>query len=183
MRRTFHFTIILIALFVLSASTTSFALDNKADEGSTVPKSLKVGDDCIDFSLKNGLTKEDVSFFRDIIGKHEITAILFMTTTCSACKAEMALLHNIASKNDGFKLYAVCVDMEGELTIPAYHEEYGFKATYMLDPDFTIPSKFGFIYTPGLVLLDKEGKIILLKGGFAPKKKYDFIEKIESFLN
>ena len=53
----------------------------------------------------------------------------------------------------------------------------------MLDPEFTQPRRYGFNYTPGLILADSAGKIVVVKGGFNPVADGDMLRKeIESRL-
>jgi peroxiredoxin len=179
MIKQFH-KILIIALLILMYAANLNAIEFK-EESDT----YEVGDVVKDFTLKNALTNEPFSFDRDIKGKNKATAIIFMTTTCSACKAEMALLSDFANEysgKEGFKFYAVSVDLDGEKTVPAYEEEYSFNATYLLDPEFTIPQQFGFVYTPGLIIINRIGEVSYMKGGYSPAAIQEVLAALKAAL-
>ncbi len=153
-----------------------------AQEESAV---LKVGDAMPDFALKNGLTGQEVRFQVDILGKSEAVAFVFFNTGCSACMAEMEEVSTTAKELGDQKLlvFGFAVDKRGEQAVKAYNNIYGFKATYLLDPIFSIPARFGFNYTPAGVILDAQGKIVFLKGGYNPVKDAGlFAREIKSLL-
>ncbi len=170
MKRASKLTILMVLAMVFAFATVSIAADAKA------PKLLKEGDQIPDFSLPDGVSSAQVSFNNDIKGKSKVIAISFMTTSCSACKAEMNLLSDLANKfGDDFTAYAVAVDINGDKSVPAYDKTFGFNVRYLLDPEFTIPQKFGFTYTPSLVIASKEGKVLFMKGGYSPSTDPDTI--------
>lgn len=178
MKRLSKLSVLIVALMILCFSAVSFAADAKAPAvaAPAVVKQLKVGDTITDFKLPDAISKASVSFDKDIKGKSKVIAISFMTTSCTACKAEMGLLSDLVNKfGDDFKAYAVSVDINGEKTVPAYDKTFGFSVKYLLDPDFATPQKFGFSYTPSLVIASKDGKILYLKGGYSPSSDPDEI--------
>ena len=149
------------------------------------PLKYKAGAAVKDFKLKDGITKAEISFENDIKGKAKVTALTFMTTACSACQAEIKLLSDLADKyGDDLAVWSVIVDVNGEKTVPAYDEKYGLNVRYLLDPDFSIPNKFGFTYTPSLAIMDKTGKVIYLKGGYSPNlDPENIIKAVKDALN
>jgi len=154
-----------------------------AEEAKPAPKVLGVGDKVAEFSLTDGLTGAPVSFEKDFLGKSKLTAISFMNTSCSACNAEIRFLSQLAGKYPDFKLIAMAVDSRGEAVVKSYNENNKYKASYVLDPEFTQPPKYGFNYTPALVLIDKSGKIVVVKGGFNPMVDPDDLTKtVESYV-
>lgn len=161
---------LLAALFlcVFIPTTAALPFPALADEKDSSP--LKTGDLVPDFTLKNGLAAADVNFARDIVGKSTVSVLLFFNTGCSACMAELDEASTAAKElgDDKLMVYAIAVDRRGEQAVKAYHEIYKHRATYLLDPTFTIPPKFGFSYTPASLLVDKAGKIVFMKGGYDP---------------
>jgi peroxiredoxin len=143
-----------------------------AEEASVEEPILKVGDTMPDFTLKDGLSGQQVRFEENIRGKSEAIAFVFFNTGCSACMAEMEEVSKAAKElgDQKLRLYGFAVDKRGEQAVKAYNNIYGFKATYLLDPTFSIPARFGFNFTPAGVILDGQGKIVFLKGGYNPVK-------------
>jgi len=153
-----RFLSVLIAGLVLSVGTTVFAEEMKV---------AKEGDNAPEFSLTNPISGKTVSFMKDIKGK--TSALIFMNTGCSACLAEVQEVNDL-KKDVGDKLtvWAIAVDKRGEAVVKAYAEQYQFDVNYLIDPTFTLPPQFGFSYTPALVIVNKDGKIVLTRGGYNP---------------
>jgi peroxiredoxin len=172
-------------VIILLAVVTAFSFaGNKAvfagKLGTKKPFKYKKGDMVKEFKLVDGISKAMVSFEKDIKGSAKVIALTFMTTSCSACKAEMTLVSDLTNRygEEDFKAYAIAVDLNGDKTVPGYDENFGFNVTYLLDPDFTIPHQFGFTYTPSMVIIDGTGKVIFLKGGYSPSSDPDKIIKV-----
>lgn len=151
------------------------------DEMPPIPKA---GDPAPDFTLTNAIDGDEVNFNKDIKGKAKVTVLSFMNTGCSACLAEVQEISSVVEEvGDKVAAYCLAVDKRGEAVVRSYHETYGFKVSYLLDPDFTIPGMYGFSYTPALVLVDKGGKILYMKGGFNPARdKGTIAKKIKEYL-
>ena len=165
------------ACFILVAgfSTVSFAADAAKPEEVKV---VAVGDKVPDLKLP-GIDGKEISFDKDILGKHEVTFITFMTTACSACQAEVAAVSDIVSKyKEKVGLYAIAVDIRGAEPVKQYVATYKYNATYLLDPKFTTPRLFGFSYTPSVILADKAGKVLYMKGGYGPGDDEMLAEKV-----
>ncbi len=178
MKKTTAFVATAFLLIGLCASVVTAAEAPKA-----APKPLGVGDKVADFNLTDGITGTPVSFAKDILGKGKLTAISFMNTACSACAAEIRFLSQLAGKYPEFKLVAMAVDSRGEAVVKSYNENNKFNASYVLDPEFTQPPKYGFNYTPALLLVDKSGKVVLSKGGFNPMEDPEGLTKtVESYV-
>jgi peroxiredoxin len=157
--------ILLMALFTLfGVALPTLAMDKEA--------ALRVGDAMPDFTFKNGLTGQDVSFSADIKGKSEVVALVFFNTGCSACMAEMDEMSKASLElgDNKVRVYGLAVDKRGAQAVKAYNEIYGYHATYLLDPTFSMPPKFGFSFTPASALLDRDGIIRYIKPGFDPIK-------------
>ncbi|MCL5884777.1 MAG: TlpA family protein disulfide reductase [Deltaproteobacteria bacterium] len=178
MKRTF-IVIGVLSMFVLALAGVSLAANEKP---VAKPKPLDVGDAVSDFSLP-GLDGKSVSFYKDIKGKKDLAVIMFMTTACSACQGEIAAINDMLGKlGEKVGLYAVAVDIRGVDTVKPYAETYRYKATYLLDPKFSLPRAFGFSYTPSVAMIDKGGKLLFKKGGYAPGDEDMLQEKIMSYL-
>ncbi|RMG58495.1 MAG: TlpA family protein disulfide reductase [Deltaproteobacteria bacterium] len=168
-----HLSVIAVATLVLVLAF-SFAFAEEAAK----PKIPGVGDMVVDFTLPD-LNGNEVNFNKDIKGKHEATFIIFMTSACSACQAEVAAINDIVKKyGDKVGMYCVAVDLRGADTVKPYAETYQYKATFLLDPKFTVPRKFGFSYTPSVLIVDKGGKIVFKKGGYMPGDEDLLAEKV-----
>ncbi len=128
-------------------------------------KPLAVGDTVPDFTYPT-VAGTTVSFDKDIKGKKNYAVLVFMTTACSACQAEIEDITDLMRKySDKLDFYAVSVDIRGEAAVKNYLEAYRYKAPFLIDPKFTLPKKFGFTFTPASVLIDKNGKIVYMLGG------------------
>jgi peroxiredoxin len=135
-------------------------------------KVFKAGDSMPDFLLKNGLTGEEVSFNEQIKGKSPVIVIVFFNTGCSACIAEMDEASKAAVElgEEKVQVFGIAVDKRGAQAVRAYDEIYKYQVTYLLDPTFSMPPKFGFSYTPASVFVGGDGTIRVVKGGFDPVK-------------
>jgi peroxiredoxin len=165
---------ILMAVMLLAAFGGNVIAEEEAGPA-------KVGDAVPDFTLKDALSGEDVNFGKDIKGGKKITALIFMNTGCSACLAEIREINDfITEEKDGGNInaYAIAVDARGEAVVKGYNERYQFKVNYLLDPDFTLPPVFGFSYTPALVVIDKDGKIVATQGGYNPARDKGKIKEL-----
>lgn len=177
MKKYFKITIMMLVAFMLVSVSVSFAGDAPAKV-----KRYKLNDVIEEFKLPDALTGKEVSFQADIKGKATLTALTFMTTACSACQSEIALLSTLADKyGDDLKVISVIVNLNGASAVASYDERYGYNVRYLLDPDFTVPNSFGFTYTPSLVIINKAGKVIYMKGGYSQATSgdeiLDFIKK------
>jgi peroxiredoxin len=118
------------------------------------------------------LTLPDVTMGRDLdVKKHfsgSVGALVFMQTSCAACRKELNAFSEILKKHPTLKIIAVSVDSGGGNRVDRYREGYGFTFPFVHDPEFKTPEIFGFSFTPALVLVGKDGKIAQLKGGFRP---------------
>jgi len=134
-----------------------------------------VGDSFPSITLANAETnsEEDVGkVFEGSVG-----ALVYMQTSCAVCRRELQVLKSLAEKIP-FKIAAVSVDVSPG-RVAKYKEHFEFDFPFFMDPEFKTPSLFGFAYTPALVLIDKQGKIAELKGGFRSGDEALLEKKIE----
>jgi peroxiredoxin len=147
-------------------------------------KGLGEGDVFEDFTLTNGLTKEEISFNNGIKGESKYTAIIFANTSCGACRKELKLLSELSAKHEGFTTYVILVDMKGAKMVSSFASRFDFEVTYLLDPEFSIPPIYGFYFTPSLLILDESGVIVFKKGGYLEKKDESIvIQKVEELMS
>jgi thiol-disulfide isomerase/thioredoxin len=177
---------VLLVLPVLVLAMAVFVAPAFAQAPGT-PNAVKVydvGDMAPDFKLYEGLTSELVVLNDILEGEQaKVIALTFMNTTCSACQAEVALLSKLADKHDGaLKVYLIAVDVRGQKLVKSYNEYYKYNVSYLLDPRFTVPPAYGFSYTPALVLIDNEGKILYKKGGYTPADADALIKTLADML-
>ncbi len=144
----------------------------------------EVGDTLPYFALPDGLSGKTIEVSSNILGQDDrLIAMVFMTTSCSACQAEVALMSRLAAKHEkDLKVYVLAVDMRGDRQVKDYHQTYKYNVSYLLDPGFTVPPLFGFNYTPGMVLLDKKGEILYKKGGYSSTDADELIKQVRSRL-
>lgn len=156
MKRAWRIALVLALAFMMAASVSI-----AADESAAPAKPLKVGDQVGKISM----TKLDGSA-GDIAFDKGFFALSFFNSACSACKAELRLLDAFAKQNQNLQVVAVCVDAAGAKTAKPFIEANRFgKFAVYLDSDYTIPAKFGFSFTPSLVVV-RDGKITFMHAGF-----------------
>jgi peroxiredoxin len=97
-----------------------------------------------------------------------VSAIVYMQTSCAACRKELMALKGMQAKFPELKIIAISVDVGNPARVKRYKEHFEFDFPFLHDPEFETPELFGFAFTPALVLVDKQGKVALLKGGFRP---------------
>jgi len=138
-----------------------------ADEMAPLPV-LKSGDmltDNLKVQTMDGKTIELKSALEE--GKY--TVFQFMTTACGACQAELVNLARLQKElgADKYTIKSIAMDLLGADAVKAYEARNKFGITYLLDPEFKLPPRFGFNYTPSLFIADASGKIVFSQGGYA----------------
>jgi len=152
--------VVVVLTFVLGIAGAALA-----EEPAKAEKLLEVGDQMKDFTLPS-LGGGEITYSKDIKGKKDLAILIFMTSACTMCQVEITSVNDLMSKyGEKMDLYAVSVDIKGEATLKPYAEANKYKATYLIDPKFTVGKLFGFHFTPAAVILDKNGKVAYLKGG------------------
>jgi len=107
-----------------------------------------------------------------------VGAISYMQTSCAACRKELMALKDLQAKYPELKVVAISVDSGNPARVKRYQEHFAFEFSFLHDPDFKSPELFGFSFTPALVLVGKDGKIALLKGGFRPGDEVELDQKL-----
>lgn len=121
----------------------------------------KIGDPCPKITLNNIQTGQVTNL--NEVGKGKVNVIVYMQTSCVACKEILQKLQNML--NDFPELYVVAINIEKVRTerIKNYIDHYKYKFTFLHDPDLTTARFFGIENAPSTVVLDKPGNIYTLK--------------------
>ncbi len=107
-----------------------------------------------------------------------VGALIYMQTSCAACRKEMLSLKDLRAKFPEFKVVVISVDSGGPERVQRYKEHFGFEFPFLHDPEFKTPELFGFSFTPALVLVGTDKKIAALKGGFRPGDEAELESKV-----
>lgn len=110
-------------------------------------------------------------------GSTDRKVIVFLNTACSACRTEMTVVQNIVAGKD-VDLLVVATDMGPYDKVSAYKDSARFMGSWFQDSDFVTPTKFGFFFTPAMVVLDKGGKVLLSSGGYNKRKAKQFEDSL-----
>ena len=128
------------------------------------------------------MTLVDVSTGAEVVVAEAISgsvgAVVYMQTSCAACRKELIALKELSAKYPDRKIVAISVDSGNPARVKRYKDHFGFEFPFLHDPGFQTPDLFGFSFTPALVLVDKTGKIAQLKGGYRPGDEVALEEKI-----
>jgi peroxiredoxin len=116
------------------------------------------------------------------IGKDKVTVVVYMQTSCAACRKELEALKNMMSFVPELNVVSISVDAGSPARILKYIEHYQFPFTFLHDPSFSTPELFGFSYTPATVVMGKDGKIIHLKGGYRRGDEKKLLEIVQEAL-
>lgn len=151
--------VFLFAAAVAVAAETAPASGEAA--AAPPPKPLGVGDKVAKLAV-NDLEGKPAEVEVD----KGLVAIAFFNTSCSACKAEMALLNALSKQNKSLKVVAVSVDAQGVKTTKPFVEANKYdRFAFYTDPEYKAPEKFGFSFSPALVVV-KDGSIAMKHPGF-----------------
>ncbi len=147
------FAVALIAIF----AAASFAAKHEGEK-----KPFAVGDTVASLELVNLEEKTEQVELK----KEGVTALAFFASSCSACRAELSLLNSLKKERKDLRVIAISVDAAGAKSTKRFMEQTKFDFDYYLDTEFAVAERFGFTFTPGLVLIKGDGEIYFSKGGF-----------------
>lgn len=101
-------------------------------------------------------------------GVDKPTIIAFMQSACRACLDEIRNTQTWLNDNPGkVNFILVSVDMAASKELlDGYAKKWKIRGTWYSDPDFAIPPVFGMNFTPGMVILGKDRKVIMIKKGW-----------------
>ncbi len=160
----------IVILVVLSLMTASFVFAEGAKEGDVTPKII----------LKDVRTNQPTKLNEIIKGK--VTVLVYMQTSCAACRKELEALKNMKDFVPELNIIAVSVDAGCTNRIKKYIDHYKFDFMFLHDPSFTTPELFNFSFTPATVVIVKDGKIIALKGGYRKGDEKKIMEIVQDAL-
>ncbi|MBN2708740.1 MAG: TlpA family protein disulfide reductase [Calditrichaceae bacterium] len=170
MRHIFISVIAMTLLFnLLSAQTTDSTLNT-----------LKTGSDAPNFYLKD-IQNNDM-FLRDYCGaelrqpwknktKH-VVILSFFATWCAPCLIEIPYLEDIQNKYADQPVKFFLIDVgEKKPEVESFLKQKGYKLPVLLDIyKMVTVEKYKVSSIPQLVVISKEGKILLIKNGFKDKE-------------
>jgi peroxiredoxin len=134
------------------------------------------GDPLPSISLSDTATGQPVEV--GTLMKGSVGALVYMQTSCAACRKELMALKDLQAKYPKLKVVVVAVDSGAPERVVNYREHFGLDFPFLHDPEFKTPDLFGFSFTPGLVLVGKDGKVAQIKGGYRPGDEVDMEAKI-----
>ncbi|MHB8764746.1 MAG: peroxiredoxin family protein, partial [Deferrisomatales bacterium] len=91
---------------------------------------------------------------------------------------ELQALQELAPRFPQLEVVVVSVDSGSPARVKRYKEHFGFNFAFLHDPEFKTPELFGFSFTPALVLVGRDGKIAVLKGGYRPGDEAEIEAKV-----
>jgi len=138
---------------------------------------VKIGDAAPKLILNDIKTNQAANLSE--LSKGKITAVVYMQTSCAACRKELEALKTMLEYVPELNIIAISVDAGSPARILKYIEHYQFPFSFLHDPSFTTPELFGFSYTPATVVLGKDGKIIYLKGGYRRGDEKKILEVVQ----
>lgn len=152
---------------------------------------LKEGDDAPTFYLRS---VDNTDFFlRDWCGrklrkpwihKTKYTIILsFFATWCIPCLKEIPHLEHIANKykNERVRIFLIDVKEDKE-TVKKFLIKNKIHLPVLLDRYGMVSKKYGVSSLPRLIIIDKSGKIALVKHGYSENVKEIISKKLDSLL-
>ena len=164
-------------------SSESAATETKAVEADSVGYIVKLGDIAPDFTCK--LTDGIEVKLSDLRGK--VVMLQFTASWCGVCRKEMPFIEkDIWQKhkdNANFALIGIDRDEPVE-TVLKFAETTGVTYPLALDPGADIFAKYA-VRDAGItrnVLIDKDGKIVMMTRLYKPEEFASLVEKIDEML-
>lgn len=134
------------------------------------------------FSLQdmNGKTVSSQS----LLGKGPLV-INFWATWCIPCIQEMTAMKPMFDKYKGKGLQVVSISIDDAKTVskvPAMVKLKGFPYLILLDLNKEVYQKFGISNAPELLVIDKNGKIVLHHQGYTPGDEKETEKAVKELL-
>lgn len=134
------------------------------------------------FSLQdmNGKTVSSQS----LLGKGPLV-INFWATWCIPCMQEMTAMKPMFDKYKGKGLQVVSISIDDAKTVskvPAMVKLKGFPYMILLDSNKEVYQKFGISNAPELLVIDKNGKIVLHHQGYTPGDEKETEKAVKELL-
>jgi len=167
-----RFMKILAVVLVVAAMAVSLPVA----DASAARIRAKVGDAAPDFTLPIYGGGD----FKLSDNKGKTILLTVFQSACTSCKSELQFLNDFVGKD--VEIIAINVDAmggteRGDQLLKTYIESMGLKMTFLVDPQFTVGRMYGVAATPGVILIDKEGKFTAMHIGFMDEDKAD-LEKM-----
>lgn len=147
-------------------STQATSGDQAGKSSGTAPTA---GSYAPDFTLEDTTgTKISLSDF-----KEQDTLIVFWKTTCGYCKKELPSLKEFVKENED-RLEVVAIDIrEPKKVVQKYVSDNDINFKVLLDENGEAANNYWVTGTPSHFLIDKEGKIISTRPGYASRENLD----------
>lgn len=107
---------------------------------------------------------------QSLLGKGPIV-VNFWATWCIPCMQEMTAMKPMFDKYKAKGLQVISISIDDTKTqpkVPAMVKLKAFPYTILLDPNKEVYNKFNISNAPELLVIDKNGKIVLHHQGYAP---------------
>lgn len=175
------FKLIIPIIITISLFNLSFGQSENAG--------LKVGDEAPSFSLPD--LNNNYIFLRDYSGEKlrkpwknktkYVVVVSFFATWCGPCKKEIPHLEQLQKeyKDQNIKFFLVNVGEERE-KLDAFLSQNKIKLKILHDRYQQTSEKYGANSLPRLIMIDKEGKVQLVKKGF--KDGESFLKELRSLI-
>lgn len=169
------FKILSVSIFIIGLLVTPIMADKgnppssmvtigEGDDSIEPEEELKIGDIAPEFSLPN-LATDKMESLKDYLGKPIV--LFFIQSACYSCLQEAKALKEVKTKyGKKLNIIAVGVDLLGKPMLVSWAAHNKLNYPVLLDPIFSVPEKYGFSYTPSMVIIDKKGKIAFIHAGY-----------------
>lgn len=123
---------------------------------------LRVGTLIQDFRL------ESLSHDRFYLNQHrgDVVVLVFWATYCTNCKAELVELKSLVQKP--VVIAAICTDPENVHELKETVKNLGISYPVLLDKGAGLFRKYQMKALPATILIDKEGRLQLIRFGHSP---------------
>jgi len=116
-----------------------------------------VGSSAPDFVLKD-IRGNDVRLSRY---RGQVVLLVFMTTWCSYCRADIPYLKDLRARYGPRGLVILSIDIqEPREKAAAYAEKYGLPYATLLDSQGEVMEQYGVRGVPALMLIDRGGQLL-----------------------
>jgi cytochrome c biogenesis protein CcmG/thiol:disulfide interchange protein DsbE len=132
------------------------------------------------FDLKNADGKKRM--FDDYASQYELVALVFWSTSCEPCKAELVEINKFADSYEGFGVVAVSIDTTRTSSqVKPYFKGQGFKFETLLDIDGVLQKSLGVPGVPYSVLATAAGDVVWEHSGYRKGDELKMKAEIEKY--
>jgi peroxiredoxin len=140
-------------------------------------KTLKAGDTCPGFALKNHDGAEIV--LDSLLKTHRYAVVMFIATQCPVSNAYNGRMADLAAAYSKKGVAFVGINSnkaESAAEVGKHAAEHGFTFPVVKDPDNLIADRFGALVTPEIFVVDP-GKVVLYHGRIDDSRKPEKVTK------